>query len=214
MVGASSVHVTGAERTLVGPLLRSPADGSAGGDRWGARGGRTSDGWIRTLRVGGNAGGGGRTGGRVGRATFGKTDDLGTSNNESVERVGPDVGPLESVVHSREAGEFVRGWLVSASVLHVNLTVGGGLRESQKHKLKSKGARTRSPGSTGAVRQSEVQQSHSEPTMPLSVLRVRVGFSEIDSRIAQRRVQRERWKSTGYHLHNSARKSMRGPERL
>ena len=104
MVDAPSAKVTGGDRTLVGPLLRSPADAGAGRDRWGARGGRTRDGRIGTARVVGDAGGGG--GGRVGRTAISKADDLGTSNDESIEGVGPDVGPLESGIHSREAGEF------------------------------------------------------------------------------------------------------------
>lgn len=106
MVDASSAKVTGGDRTLVGPLLRSPADAGAGRDRWGARGGRTRDGRIGTARVVGDAGGGWRSGGRVGRATISKADNFGTSNDESIEGVGPDVGPLESGIHSREAGEF------------------------------------------------------------------------------------------------------------
>jgi len=54
----------------------------------------------------GNAGRRERSGGRVGRAAISKADDFGTSNDESIEGVGPDVGPLESGIHSRESGEF------------------------------------------------------------------------------------------------------------
>jgi len=104
MVDASPAKVTSGDRTLVGPLLRSPADAGAGGDRWGACGGRTRDCGIRITRAVGDAGGGG--GSRVGRTTISKADDLGTGNGESIEGVGPDVGPLESGIHSREAGEF------------------------------------------------------------------------------------------------------------
>ena len=117
MVDASSVDVTSRERTLVGPLL-CPADAGIGGVRRSACG-------VRTVGVGRNAGRGGRRGSRVGRATISKADDLGTSDDESVEFVGPNVGPVVSVVHSGEAGELAGGWLVSASVLHINLTVEG-----------------------------------------------------------------------------------------
>jgi hypothetical protein len=106
MVDASSAKVTSGDSSLVGPLLRSPADPGAGRNRWGARGRRTRDGGIRTARVVWDAGGRRRSGGRVGRATIGKADDFGTSNDESIEGVGPDVGPLDPGIHSREAGEF------------------------------------------------------------------------------------------------------------
>jgi len=105
VVDASSVEVTRGDRTLVGPLLRSSADAGIGGRRWSARGGRARDGGIRTAVAGGNTGRGGR-GGRVGRATLSKADDLGTSDDESIEGVCPDVGPLESGIHSREGSEF------------------------------------------------------------------------------------------------------------
>ena len=59
----------------------------------------------------------------VGGAIIGEADNIGTSNNESVEVVGIDVRPLESVVHSGETGEIAGGWLISASILHVDLTV-------------------------------------------------------------------------------------------
>jgi len=53
-----------------------------------------------------------------------KADNLGTSNNESIGRVAPDVlGPREFIVHSGETDDIVGGWLVSASVLHVDLAV-------------------------------------------------------------------------------------------
>jgi len=127
VVDASSAKVTSGDRTLGGPLLRSPADAGAGRDRWSARGGRTRGGGIRTAGVGGNAGGRRRIGSRVGRAAVSEADDLGTSNDESIEGVGPDIGPLEPVVHSGEAGEFAGGWLVGASVLHIDLTVEGSI---------------------------------------------------------------------------------------
>jgi hypothetical protein len=69
----------------------------------------------------GDAGGRRESGNRIGRATISKADDFGTSNDESIQGVGPDVGPLESVVHSGEAGEFAGGRLIGASVLHINL---------------------------------------------------------------------------------------------
>jgi hypothetical protein len=110
VVGASSVDVTSGERPLVGPPL-GPADTGAGGVRRGTRRVRTRDGGRRTTGVGGTAGGGNgggrRNRGRVRRVTISKTDSLGSSNDESIERVGPDVGPLESVVHPGEAGEFI-----------------------------------------------------------------------------------------------------------
>ena len=101
--------------------------------RWGARGVRRSTRGLGTrggssaVRVRWNARGGNRGGGRsrrrVGRATVGEADNLGTSNNESIKGVDPDVGPRKSIVHSREAGELARRWLVGASVHHVDLTM-------------------------------------------------------------------------------------------
>ena len=92
MAGASSVDETCGDGTLVGPLPPSPADAGVGGVRRSARGGR------RAVGVGGNAG---RRGSIVGRAIIGKAGNLGTSNNEAIGGTVPDVGPLESVVHSR-----------------------------------------------------------------------------------------------------------------
>lgn len=40
------------------------------------------------------------------RAIISEADNFGTSNNESIEGVGPDVGPLETIVHSGEAREI------------------------------------------------------------------------------------------------------------
>ena len=130
MVDASSVDVTSGERPLVGPPL-GPADTSTGGVRRSARGLGTRDG-RRTVGVGGNAGGGARggSGRRVGRAIirrsiFSEADNLGTNNNESIDLVGPDVGPFESVVHSGQGGELAGGWLIGASVHDVDLTMEG-----------------------------------------------------------------------------------------
>jgi len=111
VVDASSAKVTRGDRTLVGPLLCSSADAGIGGHRWSARGGRARDGGIRTAVVGVNAGGvnaGGwrRSRRRVGRATLGKADNLGTSDDKSIEKIGPDVGPLKSNIHSREGNKF------------------------------------------------------------------------------------------------------------
>ena len=125
MAGVSSIDVTSGEGPLINPLL-GPADSGTGGVRRGARGLGTSGG-RRAVGVRGNAGGGNRRGRRsrrrVWRASVGEADNLGTSNNESIKGIDPDVGPLESVVHSGEAGELAGGWLVGASVLHVDLTV-------------------------------------------------------------------------------------------
>jgi len=109
-MGVSSVDVTSGNRSLV-RLLR-PADTGVAGVRRSGRGGRTGD-----------SGGGrkGRNRSRVGRTVIGKAGNLGASNDEPIEGVGPDVGPLEPVVHPREAGELAGGWLVSASVLHIDL---------------------------------------------------------------------------------------------
>ena len=119
------MDVTSGEGPLLGPLL-GLADSGNGRVHWSARGLGISGGG-RAVGVRGNAGGGnrggGRSGRRVGRVSAGEADNLGTSNNESIKGIGPDVGPLESVVHSREAGELVGGWLVGASALHVDLTV-------------------------------------------------------------------------------------------
>jgi len=114
---ASSVDVTSGDRALVGPLLRRPADGGVGGVRRSARGMRTRGGRGRTAGALRNA----RGGSRIGRATVGKAGNLWTSNNESIDVVGPDVRPRESVVHSGEGGEFAGGCLISASVLHIDL---------------------------------------------------------------------------------------------
>jgi hypothetical protein len=115
VVGASSVDMTSGGGTLVRPLPLRPADAGVGGVRRSTRGVRSGAG--RRRNVGG--------GSRVGRFIIGKADNLGTSNNKSIEGVGPDVGPLESIVHSGETGEIIGGWLVSASVLHVDLAVDG-----------------------------------------------------------------------------------------
>ena len=121
MGDAPSVDVTSGDRALAGPLLRRPADGGVGGVRRSARGIRTRDGRGRTAGALRNA----RGGSRIGRATVGEADNLWTSNNESIDVVGPDVGPRESVVHSGEGGEFAGGCLISASVLHIDLAVEG-----------------------------------------------------------------------------------------
>jgi hypothetical protein len=127
VLSASSVGVTSGERPLVGPPL-GPADSGTGGIRRGTSGIRRSARRVGTRGGVGSTpedetGGGRRSGSRVGRATVGEADEFGTSNNESIEGVGPDVGPLEAGVHSREAGEIAGGWLVGASVLHVDLTM-------------------------------------------------------------------------------------------
>ena len=121
MTGVSSVDVTSGNRTLVG--LPGPADTGTGGVRRSARGMGTRGG------RGGN-GRGRRNGRRVGRAIvrraiISEADNLGTSNNESIEGIGPDVGPFESIVHSREAGEIAGGWFVSASILYIDLAAEG-----------------------------------------------------------------------------------------
>jgi len=119
-VNASSVDVTSGDRTLVGPLLLGgPADAGIGRIRRTARGVRTRDGRRGAAGVEGDAGG--RSGRRIGRTTVSKADDFWTSNSKSGERISPDVGPLESIIHSGEGGEIAGRWLVSASVLHVNL---------------------------------------------------------------------------------------------
>jgi len=130
---SSAVDMTARDRTLVGPLLRSPADTGAGRVRRNARGIRARDRRRRAVGVGGDAGGGnarrGNAGGGrrsgIGRTAISKADDLGTSDNESIKRIGPDVGPVESIVHSGEGGEIAGRWLVSASVLHVHLNAAG-----------------------------------------------------------------------------------------
>ena len=113
---------------------------SVHGVRWGARGVRWSARRVRRSARGlgtrggssavgvrwnarGRNRGGGRSGKRVGRVTAGEADNLGTGNNEPIKGVDPDVGPRESVVHSREAGELAGRWLVGASVHHVDLTM-------------------------------------------------------------------------------------------
>lgn len=76
------------------------------------------------MGIAGNAGGdGGRRSGRsrVRRVVVREADNFGASNDESIEIVGVNVGERISIVHSRETGEFAGGWLVSASVLNVNL---------------------------------------------------------------------------------------------
>jgi len=117
MADASSVNVTSGDRLLVGPPC--PAETGTGGVRRSACGFGTRDG----RRTAGNAGGGngGRSGRGFRRGIISEADNVGTSNNESIEGIGPDVWPLESVVHSREAGEIAGGWLVGASVHHVDL---------------------------------------------------------------------------------------------
>lgn len=69
----------------------------------------------------GRSRGGRRRGRRIGGIAIRKADDLGPGNNEPIEIVGIDVGPLVSVIHSGEAGEFTGGWLVGASILNVYL---------------------------------------------------------------------------------------------
>ena len=124
MVDGSSEEVAAGGRTLVvGPLLSSPADAGVGGVRWNGCGGRTRNGRrVAAGAVVGNARRG-RSRRRVGRATLSKADDLWTSNDKSIEFVSVNVGPDISVVHSGESGEIVGGWLVGASVLHVDLAV-------------------------------------------------------------------------------------------
>ena len=117
VMDASSMDVTSGDGTLVGPLL-GPADSAVGGARRSARRVRTRNTGRRNGGVGRNGGGG-----RVRRAIFSEGDNIGTRNSESIEFVGIDVGPLNAIVHSREAGEIAGGRLVSASVLHVDLTM-------------------------------------------------------------------------------------------
>lgn len=170
MDASSAVDMTARDRTLVGPLLRSPADTGAGRVRRNARGIRARDRRRRAIGVGGDAGGGnarrGNAGGGrrsgIGRTAISKADDLGTSDNESIKRIGPDVGPVESIVHSGEGGEIAGRWLVSASVLHVHLTTEGS--EPLEYNLKPDEIRTRSRGSIVVVQQSEARRSHSGPT--------------------------------------------------
>jgi len=122
VVDASSEDVTTGDRTLVEPLLLlGHADAGVRGVRRSVRrvcrsgrGGRTRDGRIRVVGVGGNAGGG--RGSRVGRAVISEADDLGTRNDESIEGVGIDIRPLEPVVHPGEAGEF--RWRMAGRRLH------------------------------------------------------------------------------------------------
>ena len=64
-----------------------------------------------------------RSGSRVGRAIIGKADNLWAGNNETIGGISPDVEPFVTIVHSRQGGELAGGWRVSASVLHVDLTV-------------------------------------------------------------------------------------------
>jgi hypothetical protein len=64
-----------------------------------------------------------RSGSRVGRAVIGKADNLWAGNNETIEGISPDVGPFETIVHSRQGSELAGGRRVSASVLHVDLTM-------------------------------------------------------------------------------------------
>ena len=125
MGDASSADVTNGDRALAGPLLRRPADGGVGGVCRSARGIRTRGGRGRSAGALRNGRGGSRIGRAAGRATVGEADNLWTGNNESIDVVGPDVGPRESVVHSREGGEFAGGCLISASVLHIDLAVEG-----------------------------------------------------------------------------------------
>ena len=115
------VGLLGLASTGTGGVRRSARGVRRGARGLGTRGGR------RAVGVRWNAGGGNRRGGRsgrrVGRVTPGEADNLGTGNNESIKGVGPDVGPLESVVHSREASEIAGRWLAGASVYHVDLTM-------------------------------------------------------------------------------------------
>ena len=129
MAGASSVDAVSWERPLVGLLgpagtgtggIRRGTGGvrrSARGVRWSARGVRRSArglgtrGGRRAVRVRWNARGRNRRGRRserrVGRVTPGEADNPGTGRSESIIGAVPDVlGPFESVVHSREAGEL------------------------------------------------------------------------------------------------------------
>jgi len=136
MVDASPVDLTSGDRTLVGPSP-GPTDTSVGGARRSARRVRAGRSGRRTVGAGGSAVGGhrggrgsgrrrrrrGKRGRRTRRTIISETNNPRSSNNESVERVGPDVGELVIVVHSREAGEIFGGWLVSTSVLHIDLTV-------------------------------------------------------------------------------------------
>jgi len=119
LVDASSVDMATGDRTLVGPPLRSHADAGAGGVRRNVRGVGTRGRRRRAVGEGRNVGGRRRS--RIGRTTLSKTNNLGTGDNESIEGVGPDIGPLESIVHSGETGEIAGRWLVSASVVYVNL---------------------------------------------------------------------------------------------
>lgn len=124
MTEASSMDAPGAgERTLFGRVPPGPARASGlrrSAHRIGRRDGRRRAEGVVNI-AGGNRGGG-RS--RVGRGIVGEADDIGTSNNESIEIIVVDVRPLESVIHSGEAGEIARGWLISASILHVDLTMG------------------------------------------------------------------------------------------
>ena len=115
------MDVTGRDRTLFGRVPLCPAGDRATGFLRSARGVGVRESGGRTVEVVGNAGGNLRRG-RVGSSIIGEVDDIWTSNNKSVERVHVDVRPLVSVVHSGDAGKIAGGWLVSASVLHINLT--------------------------------------------------------------------------------------------
>jgi len=110
MAEASSTHARVEERTLFCVLV--PLAGARARRVW------ARDGRRRTVR----ARGGRRS--RAGTVIIGEADDIGTSNNESVEIIVIDIRPTESVVHSWEAGEVAGGWLASATFLQVNLTIG------------------------------------------------------------------------------------------
>jgi hypothetical protein len=116
---ASSIDVTGGERTLFDRISLSPAGTRAGRFRRRVRGIRARG---RGRRSAGNFGGKrGRR--RIGRTIIGEADDIWSSNNKSIEVIGVDVWPIVSFVHSREASEIAGGWLISASILHIHLTV-------------------------------------------------------------------------------------------
>jgi hypothetical protein len=154
---ASSMGVTGWERALFGravlrlavaSVLRRRAGrigkrdgrrrrtvgvvGNAGGQRGGTRGQRGGTGGQR-------GGTGGQRGGRnrAGRTTVGEAGDIWTRNDEPVKSLIIDVRPLNSVVHSGEAGEIAGGWLVGASIQNIDLTtVRGHHIESKEQELK------------------------------------------------------------------------------
>ena len=86
VMSAPSVKVTTEDRTLIGCLLLGPTHNGRG---------------CRSARSG-----------RTRGAIVSEGGNIRTGGNKSIDIIGVDVWPLDSVIHSRQGGDFAGGRLV------------------------------------------------------------------------------------------------------